>query len=124
MNKNYREIDNYIGRFSTFKEARKNAREVAKISGKHWAYIEILKEKIPYYIVKDTNDNNCFDYYVHKDGRVCPKRIIENENKKWNRHPEQHNYSYPFCNEVRNRKPQEDKKSYKKEMNIGNPSIT
>ena len=112
-------INDYIGKYKTFKEARKNAREVAKITG-YYAYIKIQKEEIPYYIVKAYNDSNLFDYYVCKDGRVCPKSVISKENRKWARHPEKKEYSRPF-NKVRNRKKTENKDSYRKEMNLVNP---
>ena len=115
-------VDNYIGQYPTFKEARKNAREVARILRIHWAYIEVVKDKKDiYYVVKDKTDSHeGFDYYVHKDGRICPRSAIQEENKKWARHPEQHMSALPF-NNVRNRKPLEDKKSYKREMNIEFP---
>ena len=121
-NKIPRQVDNYIGRYPTFKEARKNAREVARILNIHWAYIEVVKyKKDTYYVVKDDIDSHeGFDYYVHKDGRVCPRKAIQEEDKKWARHPERHMRSLPFST-VRNREPSEDKKSYKRAMNIGFP---
>lgn len=103
--------------YDTFKEARKAAREykngwiylgrIPKGHGKGKFYISRLSFHEAEFIV------NC------QDGRVCKMSNIEAENKIWNRHPEIHCRAYPFPFHVRNRKPDEDKREYLKDMAIG-----
>lgn len=110
----------YTGEYDSFKEARKNARKVAKI--KDWySYIEKVKTKNKkyVYVVKAFSDST-FHYYVHKDGRVCSVNELEKENQKWKRHPEKQFKASPFSYNVENRKKREPKEDYLKRMSIQN----
>lgn len=67
----------------TFKEARKQARELAKENG-YWSYIyqtKNKKEKI--YEISNEQDFNSDDWwYVAKDGRIMEHKIFEKIVKK------------------------------------------
>mgnify|MGYP003311983315 CR=1 FL=1 len=108
-----RKVEN-AGPFKTFKEARKIGRELAKYNYSYTAYITKTAEG---YIVSQQKDNS-FDFYVHRDGRVCKKEEIEKENKKWKRHPEKHEIAIPFVYRQRNREKGENKKEYLRKMAI------
>lgn len=98
-----------------FKEARKNAREVARITG-YWGQIKkVVEKKDVSYVVTLGND---FDYYVHVDGRVCKVEDLEKEKREQNRHPEKKVFLHPFKYSVENRKKEEDKKAYRMRMSI------
>ena len=110
----------FLGTYSTFKEARKNAREVARVSN-HRACItkKTIKNKIEYIVTLD-DENGC-DYYVHIDGRVCKIEDLQKEKNSLKHYPEKTALVYPFSMYVENRKKGESKKDYKLRMSIQNP---
>ena len=111
----------FVGTYQSFKEARKNAREVAKVSN-HRACItkKVIENEKRYVVTLDDDDNNC-DYYVHIDGRVCKVEDLEKEKNDLSRYPDKANLVYPFSMYVENRKRNENKKDYKLRMSIQNP---
>lgn len=108
----------FLGTYKTFKEARKNAREIARLTYRY-GQIKVVNDakKETQYIVTLEDD---FDFYVHRDGRVCKIENLQKEQKKWNRHPEQMKYAHPFVYRVENRGREEGKEEYKKRMAIQN----
>ena len=75
-----------------------------------------LDSKKEWYADKNTHNRECV-YYLAKDGRICKKEWVEAEQRKWNRHPEQHRYAYPFGKPI-NREKGENKLSYMKKVGI------
>ena len=102
------------GPFKGFKEARKIGRKLAMYN---YSYIAYITKTSNGYIVSQQKDNS-FDFYVHRDGRICKKENLEKENKKWNKHPELHQIATPFVYKQRNRKKGENKKDYLRDMAI------
>lgn len=115
-------VSAHIGVYDTFKEARKHAREVARLRGRHGYikvkyYIKSGKTCVRFMVLSEPYD---FDYYVSIDGRVCSVSELEKERLKWKRHPECAGTPYPFVYKVRNRETGEDKQSYLREMSVTN----
>lgn len=110
MNRKYE----VAGPFKTFKEARKEGRELARYNHSYTAYIT----KTPRGYMVSQQYDNVFDFYVHRDGRVCKREEVEKENRKWNRHPERYERASAFVYRPRNREKGEDKKKYLREMSI------
>lgn len=102
--------------YNTFKEARKAAREYK--SG--LIYLGKTKKGNGKEKFEINRESFCgAEFLVNcKDGRICKISNLKNENKLWNRHPEMKGRAYPFLRKVRNRKLNENKNEYLKNMAI------
>lgn len=102
--------------YDTFKEARKAAREYKR--GRFYI-CKIKKGKLKNKFLMSRELFPDAEFIINcKDGRVCKISNLIEENALWNRHPEMHGKAFPFRYKVRNRKPDEDKSKYLKDMSI------
>ena len=83
----------------TFKEARKQSRELAKENG-YWSYIYRTKNKKEktYEVSNEQNFNSDDWWYVAKDGRIMEHKTFEKIVKKMKKNG-MVSY-YPFSNDV------------------------
>lgn len=102
--------------YDTFKEARKASREYKRGT----AYIcKIKRGSLKGKFEMNKEPFREAEFIVNcKDGRVCKISNLKEENALWNKHPEMNGRAFPFRYKVRNRRPEEDKDKYLRDMSI------